>query len=145
MQLLNMPNDQEKISRKEINTFLLNSCFSKRAYKTEHEAWSTSIKIAEEQHNYRPMRPYECKYCKQFHLTRSSSSKYTDPKGRIDIKMRSIQKYKNPQKKQIKPTRKATPTKPSSSKRFRKLRRKQREKSRKNEEAQHERVDTNNP
>lgn len=85
----------EKIDQKKVNIFILNSCFSKRVYKTEHEAWCVSVKIAEAKKSKTLMRPYSCKLCKKFHLTSAISKRYLNPKKDLsNMKLRNTKKYK---------------------------------------------------
>ena len=58
-----------KIHQKLINTHKLNSCFSKRAYETEHAAWCQSASFADKRPNNPILHPYKCTYCNKFHLS----------------------------------------------------------------------------
>ena len=90
----------EKIDQKKVNTFILNSCFSKRVYLTEHEAWCASVKIAEEKKSKVLLRPYGCKVCNKFHLTSIvSSQRYFNPKKDLsEMKLRNTKKYRKGRK-----------------------------------------------
>lgn len=75
-------NKYMKIHPKTLNTHILNSCFSKRVYESEHAAQAEAKRIAEykasklEEKSGRKvwpramqMEPYQCGFCKKYHLT----------------------------------------------------------------------------
>lgn len=84
----------DKIPRKHLNQFILNSCFSKKAYTVE-EAKEVAFSVYE-QHG-QVLMPYKCNYCKKIHLSeKSKNKKYTNLNKTINlnhIKPRDTRKY----------------------------------------------------
>ncbi|MBC8395317.1 MAG: hypothetical protein H8E05_01350 [Bacteroidetes bacterium] len=59
-----------KVHQKLINTHILNSCFSKKVYKSKGEALDASKEIAEYRGDNKALTPYQCGFCKKYHLTK---------------------------------------------------------------------------
>ena len=84
----------DKIPQKHLNQFILNSCFSKKAYTVE-EAKEVAFSVYEQ--TGQVLMPYQCNYCKKIHLSEKSKNKrYTDLNKTINlnhIKPRDTNKY----------------------------------------------------
>ena len=84
----------DKIPQKHLNQFILNSCFSKKAY-TVDEAKEVAFRVYEQ--TGKVLMPYKCNYCGSIHLSeKSKHRRYTDPSRTInlnDIKVRDTNKY----------------------------------------------------
>lgn len=69
---------KNKIHQKIVNTHILNSCFSKRAFESEYLAWCESARISEEndkkKRKNKLLYPYQCSYCKKFHLSKTTQN-----------------------------------------------------------------------
>ena len=82
-----------KVPHKVLNTYILNSCFSKKAYPSEEEADTEALRIAGKFKSNK-MKAYHCRVCKKYHLT---NKKGTQDPARVDVtnlKIRSVEKYK---------------------------------------------------
>ena len=84
----------DKIPQKHLNQFILNSCFSKKAYTIE-EAKEVAFSVYEQ--TGQVLMPYKCNYCGSIHLSEKSKHKrYTNLNKTInlkDIKPRDTNKY----------------------------------------------------
>ena len=84
----------DKIPQKHLNQFILNSCFSKKAYTIE-EAKEVAFSVYEQ--TAQVLMPYKCNYCKKIHLSeKSKHRRYSDPNKTINlnhIKIRDTNKY----------------------------------------------------
>tara|TARA_Y100001938_G_scaffold106147_1_gene144849 strand:+ start:943 stop:1440 length:498 start_codon:yes stop_codon:yes gene_type:complete len=84
----------DKIPQKHLNQFILNSCFSKKAYTVE-EAKEVAFRVYEQ--TGKVLMPYKCNYCGNIHLSeKSKHRRYTDLNKTINlkkIKPRDTNKY----------------------------------------------------
>ncbi len=84
-----------KVPAKVLNTYILNSCFSKKPYATQDEAEEEARKIAA-RFRTKTMKVYSCKVCNKYHLTNKSNKiKHPENVNVSNMKCRSNDKYKD--------------------------------------------------
>lgn len=102
---------RNKVHQKIVNTHILNSCFSKRVFESEYLAWCESARISEanDANNRKNhlLYPYECSYCKKFHLSKKTQNGIDrNRKNKINVNNFKLRK-KGPQLKKSKKSKKS--------------------------------------